>query len=70
MLYEVETRVLKQALKRNKERFPSDFMFELNYDEIEFMVSQSMIPSKQHLGASLKDLVKNGCFFKNGYKKF
>lgn len=51
-LYDVETRVLKQAVKRNIERFPSDFMFELNDDEIEFMVSQSVIPSKQHLGGA------------------
>jgi len=52
VLYEVETRVLKQAVKRNMERFPSDFMFELNDNEIEFMVSQSVIPSKQHLGGA------------------
>jgi len=29
MLYEVETRALNQAVTRNRERFPSDFMFEL-----------------------------------------
>ncbi len=51
-LYNVETRVLKQAVKRNIERFPKDFMFELTDDEIDFMVSQSVIPSKQHLGGS------------------
>lgn len=32
-LYQVETRVLKQAVKRNIDRFPSDFMFELSKDE-------------------------------------
>ena len=32
-LYQVETRALKQAVKRNIDRFPSDFMFELNKDE-------------------------------------
>ncbi|WP_300232228.1 ORF6N domain-containing protein [uncultured Alistipes sp.] len=32
-LYQVETRVLKQAVRRNIERFPSDFMFELTADE-------------------------------------
>jgi hypothetical protein len=32
-LYEVETRVLKQAVKRNMERFPKDFMFQLTKDE-------------------------------------
>jgi len=51
-LYNVETRVLKQAVKRNIERFPKDFMFELTDEEIDFMVSQSVIPSKQHLGGS------------------
>jgi hypothetical protein len=51
-LYNVETRVLKQAVKRNIERFPKDFMFELTDKEIDFMVSQSVIPSKQHLGGS------------------
>ena len=33
-LYGVETRVLNQAVKRNKERFPEDFMFRLNRQEI------------------------------------
>jgi len=50
--YQVETRVLKQAVKRNIKRFPEDFMFELTDDEIDFMVSQSVIPSKRHLGGS------------------
>jgi hypothetical protein len=43
-LYGVETRVLKQAVKRNIERFPSDFMFEATDKDIDFMVSQSVIP--------------------------
>ena len=38
-LYEVETRALKQAVRRNLERFPDDFMFELTISEIEYMVS-------------------------------
>lgn len=33
-LYGVETRVLNQAVRRNRERFPADFMFELRRDEI------------------------------------
>jgi hypothetical protein len=32
-LYEVETRVLKQAVKRNPNRFPNDFMFQLSREE-------------------------------------
>ena len=51
-LYDVETRVLKQSVKRNIERFPSDFMFELTETEIELMVSQFVIPSKSHFGGA------------------
>ena len=52
-LYEVETRVLKQAVKRNIDRFPPDFMFPLTDDEIDQMVSQFVIPSKSYLGGAL-----------------
>jgi len=54
-LYQVETRTLKQAVKRNSKRFPQDFMFQVNENEneIELMVSQFVIPSKQHLGGAL-----------------
>ncbi len=51
-LYQVETRTLKQAVKRNADRFPKDFMFILSNDEIEKMVSQSVIPSKSKLGGA------------------
>ena len=51
-LYQVETRALKQAVRRNIDRFPDDFMFELTDDEIDFMVSQNVIPSKKHLGGA------------------
>ncbi len=39
-LYEVPTKVLKQSIKRNLERFPPDFMFELTKSESEFLRSQ------------------------------
>jgi hypothetical protein len=39
-LYEVETRVLNQSVKRNIKRFPVDFMFRLNPEEWENMSSQ------------------------------
>ena len=45
-LYGVETRVLKQAVNRNKNRFPGDFMFVLDLHEVDILVSQSVIPSK------------------------
>ena len=51
-LYETETRTLKQAVKRNLERFPEDFMFELGNADIDQLVSQSVIPSKKHFGGA------------------
>jgi len=39
-LYEVETKVLNQAVKRNLERFPDDFMFQLTLEETKFLRSQ------------------------------
>lgn len=39
-MYGVETRVLNQAVKRNIERFPEDFMFQLTLAEWESMSSQ------------------------------
>jgi hypothetical protein len=51
-LYGVETRVLKQAVRRNVDLFPKDFMFTLTDKEVEVVVSQNAIPSKQYLGGS------------------
>ena len=42
-LYEVETRVLNQAVKRNLKRFPDDFMFQITRDEYNFLRSQIVI---------------------------
>lgn len=44
-LYQVETRVLNQAVKRNIERFPEDFMFRLTSKEWETMSSQFVMTS-------------------------
>ncbi len=41
-LYEVETKVLKQAVRRNTDRFPKDFMFELSAEEIGVLRSQNV----------------------------
>jgi hypothetical protein len=50
-LYEVETRVLNQAVGRNRERFPPDFMFELTREEItgisQFVTSSNLKFSKR-----------------------
>lgn len=44
-LYEVETRVLVQAVKRNLERFPEDFMFQLTQEEFAILRSQIVTSS-------------------------
>ena len=44
-LYEVETRVLNQAVKRNPERFPEEFMFQLTENEFKNLISQFVTSS-------------------------
>jgi len=51
--YDVKPIRLREQVKRNANRFPEDFMFQLNEVEVEFMVSQNAIPSKQFLGGYL-----------------
>lgn len=51
-LFQTDTRTLKQAVRRNIERFPADFMFELSEDMINQLVSQSVIPSKSYFGGA------------------
>jgi hypothetical protein len=51
-LYGVETRALKQAVRRNPDRFPPDFMFELSPVEVEILVSQTVIPTRGKLGGA------------------
>ena len=50
-LYEVETRVLNQAVRRNIERFPPDFLFSLTREEI-MNLSQFVISSTRPEGQS------------------
>src|SRR3989344_2494355 len=52
-LYEVKAIRLREQVKRNSKRFPSDFMFQLNDGEVDFLLSQNAIPSKKHLGGYL-----------------
>lgn len=47
-LYGVDTKVLNQAVKRNIERFPADFMFQLTKDEYEVLRSQSVAIEHKH----------------------
>ncbi len=56
-LYQVETRALKQAVKRNIKRFPSDFMFVLTKEEANLLlsigVSQNVIPPDYNFGVAM-----------------
>lgn len=55
-LYQVENRALKQAVRRNMDKFPDDFMFRLTKEESKCLilnrVSQNVIPEGYNLGAS------------------
>jgi hypothetical protein len=55
-LYQVETRVLNQAVRRNRARFPEDFMFQLTKTEFINLISQS-VTSKSHGGRRKLPLV-------------
>ena len=48
LLYDVETRVLNQAVSRNIDRFPDRFRFRLTKDEFENLISQNVISSSEH----------------------
>lgn len=50
-LYGVETKVLKQAVRRNITRFPEDFMFEMTKEELESLRSQ-IVTSKEGSGGT------------------
>ena len=52
-LYGVKAIRLREQVKRNVERFPDDFRFQLTEDEVNFMLSQNAIPSKKQLGGNL-----------------
>ncbi|OHD62915.1 MAG: hypothetical protein A2176_02900 [Spirochaetes bacterium RBG_13_51_14] len=49
VFYEVETRVLNQAVNRNSARFPEDFMFQLSEDEFNNLMSQIVISSFRYM---------------------
>ena len=53
LIYGVKSIRLREQVKRNINRFPIDFMFQLNDNEIDLMVSQNAIPSRKHLGGSM-----------------
>lgn len=49
-MYDVETRVLNQAVKRNIEHFPEDFMFQLTREEFEDWKSQTVTSNSVKMG--------------------
>jgi len=52
-LYGVKPIALRQQVKRNISRFPDDFMFQISAEEVDLLVSQSVIPSRRSLGGAL-----------------
>jgi len=56
-LYEVEPRVLMQAVKRNLSRFPEDFMFQLTWEEYSLLKSQIVISNKNLYSSSRSQFV-------------
>jgi hypothetical protein len=66
-LYGVETKALNQAVKRNKKRFPDDFMFQLNKKEMDVFSSfQNITLSESSLRSQLVTL-KNGANLKSQF---
>jgi hypothetical protein len=53
ILYGVKPIALRQQVKRNSDRFPEDFMFQLTKAEANYLVSQNVIPSIMSLGGYL-----------------
>jgi hypothetical protein len=56
-LYQVEPRVLIQAVKRNIDRFPEDFMFQLTWDEVSVLKSQFVISNNLRTRTSRSQIV-------------
>jgi hypothetical protein len=56
-LYGVETRVLNQAVRRNEKRFPEDFMFQLNKEEMQEWKSQIVISNSEKMSLRKSPLV-------------
>ena len=53
VLYHIPTFRLNEQVKRNRKRFPDDFMFQLTAEEAARLVSQNVIPSRRSLGGFL-----------------
>ena len=62
-MYQVETRTLVQAVRRNFSRFPADFMFQLSKEEFEALRSQIVISNKGRGGRRYLKLSKRSFDF-------
>ncbi len=63
-LYKVETKVLNQAVKRNIKKFPSDFLFQLNNDEKNELVTNcDRFKKLKHSSVNPYGLIRIGYFF-------
>jgi hypothetical protein len=51
-LYQVKAIALRQQVRRNPRRFPPDFLFELEEEEVASLLSQNVIPSRRSLGGA------------------
>ena len=58
-LYGVETRMLNQAVKRNLQKFPGDFMFQMTSEELAYWKSQILISNKEKMGIRKPPLLVN-----------
>ncbi len=65
-LYNVETKVLKQAVRRNIDRFPEDFMFEMTTEELEIWRSQFVTSNNADKSLSKGLRYKPFCFTEQG----
>ena len=68
-LYQVETKVLNQAVKRNIRRFPPDFMFQLTIEEVQNMRSQIVTTSRRRVSNPPFAFTKQGVAMLSGLLK-
>ena len=52
ILYGIEPKKLRQQLKRNLDKFPEDYAYQLTDEEVEALVSQNVTPSKKQFGGA------------------
>ncbi len=69
-LYDVETRLLTRAVRRNNDRFPSDFMFQLSDQELASLRSQIGISTSSHGGRRYNPLVFTGAGHRHALDSF